>query len=413
MKKTLGLFGIKIVSAVLTYAANAIITNYLSVEDAGYYFLFTTIILLFSGVTKLGFDSTAIREVAIYRSKGDSAGIKHFIFNTLALLTVTSIVLSLPLTGIVFFFIKKNSAIALVGITMLFFTLKEVIAAMLKGLQQYYQAGFIQNSSLPIGLIIFFGFCYITKLKADEFLGYLFCVVLCISAGLIFLYKNKVLPKINLSSFSVKQSFKLIDYNYYMLGLFLLAINWLPNVIVGAFLKVEDVAIFNVMNRTAIIISFIYIAVEGYIAPKIAHHFEKKEDKEIQILLSKVSKLSFAISTVVVAAALITSKFCLKLFGPVYAKNYLLFDILAVAQYINVLTGSGATFLSFTRRQKIVRNVYFITMLLIAIIMPIISSLTGLFYTTVAYALIIIGYNLTLTIIARVKFKTRVSFLVP
>ena len=228
-----------------------------------------------------------------------------------------------------------------------------------------------------------------------------------------FLARNKVL------SFSFKEKIdlraltKTIDPNKYLITISLMAINFLPNILVGSFLNVQSVAVFTVISRTSLIISYVYIAVESYIAPKIASHHVLGEVSEIRRLLVRLSKLSFAVSTVVVFCAIYFSKTIMHFFGKQYTEFYLLFDMMAIAQYLNVLTGSAGTFMIMTNRDVIVRNVYFFTIGGIIVLLPIAGHFGNLTVAVGVYSALIICYNVTLTLIAKFKFDMRSTFLMP
>lgn len=411
MIKTVKLLLVKILSAVLTYSANALITNLLSLKDTGYYFLFITIVTLFSAINKLGLDFSSVKTVSILHSKNDIAAIRTYNYDILAVIVFFGLILCLPLSIVTFFSVHSVSAVLLSGVALILLTMKDVIASILRGIQKYYEAGFIQNSSLPLVLVIIFGFSYWRHLPINPYIAYAACASFCFCTGIFFLHRNQAFSF--KKSFSVQAAKKVINYNKYLISIFFMGITWLPNVLVSIFLDVESVALFNVVNRSAIIISFVYIAVENYIQPKIAAYHDRSEYSELQTLLVKMSKLSFVVSSIVVIGCIAFASLIMGFFGEIYASNSNLFVIMSVAQYLNVITGSAATFMMMTNREVVVRNVYLFTLIGICIIIPFVSYLLNIYYTVLAYAVCLIILNVVLAIIARVKYKTSVSFLIP
>jgi len=413
MKKTFALLFLKIGSAALTYISNALVTRSVSTKDAGYYFLFTTIITIFSGISKLGLDIQSIKKVSVYSTHQKRNELEDYVNNTLLLLILFDLIIALPVISVTYFTIDNKTAIYFVGFALIFYSIKDVIAAMLRGIQQYYQAGFILNSSLPLLLTILLGLNFIFHQKLNIYLIYSISCFFSFFCGILFLLKNKIFKFSFKKDIKIASLTKVINVNKYMITLFLMAINWLPNILVGFFLNVESVAVFNVINRTAVLISFIYIAAENYVSPKIASHFSQGNHRELELLLIKMSKVSFIVSTLVIIGTIAGSKYIMGFFGKNYVPYSSLFVLLAIAQYVNVLTGNAATFMIMTNREKVVKYIYLFTVVAIIILIPLTSSFGNLYYVTISYALVIMLYNIALTVIAKLRYQTRVTFMVP
>ncbi len=413
MKKTFNLLLVKVFSAGLTYVSNALITNSFSTTEAGYYFLFTTLIIIFSGISRLGFEIQSIKVVALHNVHGEKDAIRNYINKTIVLLIIFDLIMAVPLTIVTAYFVKSAVAVYLVGVTMVCFAIKDVISAMLRGLQKYYHAGFILNSSVPLVLTILCGIFFFIKKGYNPYYFFFFGCLFSFVMGTAFLVRNKVLSFSFKDKIDLRALTKTIDVNKYLITISLMGINFLPNILVGTFLNVQSVAVFTVISRTSLIISYIYIAVESYIAPKIASHHVLGEVSEIRRLLVRLSKLSFAVSTIVVFLAIYFSKTIMHFFGKQYTEFYLLFDMMAIAQYLNVLTGSAGTFMIMTNRDVIVRNVYFFTIGGIIVLLPIAGHFGNLTIAVGVYSALIICYNVSLTLIAKFKFDMRSTFLMP
>src|SRR4051812_2191131 len=111
MKKSIILLLIRIAAAILAYVSNFFITHIYNSKDAGYYFLFTTIIIVLSGVTKLGMEFQSLKTISILNSQNDNYKIKSFVYDVIVLLLLSNFVAIVPLIFIVYFTIHNVIAV--------------------------------------------------------------------------------------------------------------------------------------------------------------------------------------------------------------------------------------------------------------------------------------------------------------
>lgn len=143
----------------------------------------------------------------------------------------------------------------------------------------------------------------------------------------------------------------------FVVSLMVVVVNWGPQLISGAFVSSEDVAVFSVSQRAANVVSFILIIANYIVSPIIARHWAEKD----MAALDQLALRSTAYMSIVGAAATLVIMFfsrdIMGLFGQQYRSGGLILSIVALGQFINVATGSVNAMLSMTGHEKALRSV--------------------------------------------------------
>ena len=110
-------------------------------------------------------------------------------------------------------------------------------------------------------------------------------------------------------------------------------------IVVGIFLRPQDVAIYSAAAATSGPVTFPLYAVSALSAPKFAALHAQQRQLEMQALVTNVTRWTFwpslAIALTLVAFGLIV----LRLFGPGFEQGYATLLILTLGQLVNAFTG--------------------------------------------------------------------------
>jgi O-antigen/teichoic acid export membrane protein len=130
---------------------------------------------------------------------------------------------------------------------------------------------------------------------------------------------------------------------------------WSATIILGTHGQASEIGIFQIANRTAMLIAFFLISINTIAAPKFASLYVKGEMQA----LSKTARQSSALMVIAVAPLLaimiIFPESILRLFGPDFGVGAPLLRLLSIGQFINVATGSVGYLLMMTGHERILR----------------------------------------------------------
>jgi O-antigen/teichoic acid export membrane protein len=122
--------------------------------------------------------------------------------------------------------------------------------------------------------------------------------------------------------------------------------------LLGSLHGTEAVGIYNVAKRLAELVTFVLIAVNMSIGPRIATLYAMREIAALQKLVTKSVRLIFWGSLALAAGLLIFSPWVLLIWGTEFAEGYPTLAILVVAQMVNAAMGPVGLVLIMTRHER-------------------------------------------------------------
>lgn len=124
--------------------------------------------------------------------------------------------------------------------------------------------------------------------------------------------------------------------------------------VLGLFLKADDVGTYRVAAQGAMIASFGISAVTMVIAPHLANLYSLGKLNKMQKILTVSARWSLALAVFITLAALFFGKWAIEIiFGKEFLDAYVPLIILCVGQIITVILGSSVTLASMTGHEKI------------------------------------------------------------
>tara|TARA_R110002095_G_scaffold53761_1_gene46540 strand:- start:105 stop:689 length:585 start_codon:yes stop_codon:yes gene_type:complete len=138
-------------------------------------------------------------------------------------------------------------------------------------------------------------------------------------------------------------------------------VQWSGQFMAGAYVSSEALAQLAVAQRTAMLSSFILIAVNLVVAPRFAKLYRDNDMAQLESLAIKSVKLIGLFALPVIGAMLVFPSFLMSLFGAEFTEGAALLQILAIGQFINAMTGSVGFLLMMSGHERDMRNVTLIS----------------------------------------------------
>jgi O-antigen/teichoic acid export membrane protein len=142
----------------------------------------------------------------------------------------------------------------------------------------------------------------------------------------------------------------------FWIALMNLAMNKTATFMLGIWGTKADVGIFAIANRTAMLTSFIMLAVNSIAAPKFAALYKQGDMKTLDSTARNSTKLMTAMVSPLLLVFILFPEKVMKLFGPQFLEGATALMILSVGQLVNVIIGPVGYLLIMSGHEKSFRN---------------------------------------------------------
>jgi O-antigen/teichoic acid export membrane protein len=361
---------IRVLGAISAFVTSIVVARTLGPEQSGYYFLAFAVVAVLATFSRVGLDNTVVRFVGADTTQVRSVmkialtigGIGSSISATLLYIFAE------PLAQHVFFKPDLTAVFQSMSIGVIGLALLTLVGSMLQGLGRVVPSvlltGVILNLSLMVALLFL---SPATAASTARLFGGLSLVTALIGFLLFCRYRPIAV--------GVGIHFRIVLQSCVPLWLFIMmqqVLQWSGQFIAGVYLGSEEVAFLAAAQRTAMLVSFVLVAVNLVVAPKFAELHQKGKLQELEELaLYSVKMIVLFGLPVIVLLVSVPDKIML-LFGVEFSVAGPLLRILAVGQFFNAICGPVGTLLIMTGNERDVRDA---------------SLIAGVFAITVIWAL--------------------------
>ena len=355
-------FVLKGVGALLTLGVYVLLGRLLGPTEAGLYFLALTILTIASILGRIGLDNTVLRFVAGHAATGDWSTVKGVHRKATVLATVASVVATLILVAAApwlstTFFGKPELTpllrwMALAIAPTALFTL---YAQSLQGLKRIADANLVGTVALPLFLLAGLPLLVSRWGTPGATMAYILAALLTVLLG-IWLWRRATPHLRGLPGHSDTAALLDSSVPLFWVSCFQLVITWAPTVTLGAIASSADVGIFATANRAAMLTSFVLLAVNSISAPKFAALHRAGDMATLGRIARQSAKLMALMASPILAIFTLFPARVMRMFGPEFAAGAPVLSILAVGQFINVVTGSVGWLLIMCGHERLMRN---------------------------------------------------------
>jgi len=402
-KRSILLLLFKVLTVVLGFVFTVLITRTLSVEQSGIYLLVFTIVSVLSVVCRLGLDRTIVRFVAIAEDDSDFDLSFSLVFNCLIVVAVVGTIVSSAvylLSDFIALNIFNNNEMSEVlssmSISILGLSVVAFIAFGFQGMSKpVYTVLFrdLLHRLILVGMLVFLAFDDAVGIASLFSIVILFVTALTVLAWFIKARKQRTGGTLLLNSIWRN---KVITSCIPLWAVAVTAelVKWSAQIISGAFVSETELAYFAVAQRVSVLTSLVLIVVNMLVTPKFAVLFKKGLVQKLESLVQDTLKLNLLIAAPVLIAFFVFPNFILSIYGDKFVEGALLLQILAVGQFVNVVTGSVGNILPMSGHEKVMRNIVFISGIFSVLISFILIPVFGVLGAAISTALSISFQNI-------------------
>lgn len=352
-------FVIRVFGAISGFAATFFIARHLGASESGYYFLAFSVVTVISAFSRAGLDNTVLRFAGSAPDLAVNTVLKSLVL-ILALSSFSAFVLyfGAPYFSAVFFSkpelapVLKFMSLGVIGLSTL-----TISAMALQGLRRVSASIFVVN--IAVNLLLILSLYMFVEMSAAE-LAKTYAVssiaVGAVGFGLFYVFR----PRVAKSAISWRELFASCG-PLWIVVIMSQMVQWSGQFMAGAYVSSEALAQLAVAQRTAMLSSFILIAVNLVVAPRFAKLYRDNDMAQLESLAIKSVKLIGLFALPVIGAMLVFPSFLMSLFGAEFTEGAALLQILAIGQFINAMTGSVGFLLMMSGHERDMRNVTLIS----------------------------------------------------
>lgn len=390
-------FFIRSLSALVAFAVNVVIGRYLGAVESGYFFLALSLITILTTFCRMGSENIMLRYISIHYARGENNEMQSIVL----LLLKRTFLFSLVITPILVFsshiiatlFFKQpalENTLIWMGLSTPFFTGYMLLSYSFQGIKKVSHSVVMQGTLLSFLLIIctiIFSPEYSSQLSVIYFLlsvvtfitGYI--VWRKITQGHAVTYTNKAEV--------IKESRPL-----WTVAILQQCIQWGGQFVAGIYVKPEHLAQLAVAQRTSMLISFVLLAVNLVSAPRFASYYHANEIEKLKRYVTNTTRLLVVISLPLVIVILLFAPQIMELFGKDFRDGSMLLRILALGQFVSMVSGSVGYLLMMSGHQKDMRNINIINGILAIILYVVLIPPYGAMGAAIATAIAVASQNL-------------------
>jgi len=371
-------FTMKVAGAGLAFAFNVLLARLLGAEGAGAYFLSLTVLTVGSMVGRFGLDEVLVRRISAdaEQNRWESVRNSHR--------TGMVIAATLGCTVAVFLFFASPwianygfgngdlaEPIALMGVAVVPLILSRLYSQILKALKRIVVFALIRKQGILIAGLSILGTYVLCGLLEWNVTGAVWSFIGGAVAALVVgrytwrqALQNEISGAPSLSSVELSGVSwgAVVSLTRSSINLFWVeALGFFRNkfglLLLGVWATESEVGIYGAALRVALLTSFIQVAINSIVSPKIASLYEAGNHEELE----RVARYAVKVSTILATPPLLMFTFVpdlvLWVFGSEFMTGAVSLTVLAIAQFINVSTGPVGYLLIMTGREKKMRNV--------------------------------------------------------
>lgn len=350
---------VKVLAAGAAFLMNIVVARKLGASESGLFFLGMTIVTLVAAVARMGLDNTLVRFIAAEQAAGNPGAILSIYRQGVRWAAGLAVLCMLALLALVpslttHLFDQPGFAPVLFAMTLAIplLALSTLHAQALQGLKRIAQAMTTLNVCIPMLLL-----AALLALPIDSALHTAWAYIACCGLALLLGYAwwRKAAPYTAPVVHFERST--LIASCMPLWGVMLLAqlIQWSSQLLLGAWGSTTDVALFASALRTAMLTSFVLVAINSIAAPKFAAMHRQGDMQGLRRTALLSVRLMLLAAVPALGIMLLLPEWLMGLFGHEFRAAAPALMILALGQFVNIATGSVGFLLSMSGHERLLR----------------------------------------------------------
>lgn len=385
----------------LAFGGNWLLARLLGPSGVGIYYLAFTTITIAAVLSRIGLNETCVRYASPAFAAGDwatVAGVRRtasrLVLAASAAITAILLIAAPAISVHVFHQPGLTDTLRVIALALVPFALLNINAMMLQSVRHVPAGTLAQAAAIPGAFFILLAFSGIfIATPATAAACYTLATVVAF-AGVHLFWKHGVRhASIAAKHFDPKM---LLRTGFRIMGVnsISLVMTWTDTVCLGIWRPSTEVGLYSIAVRIALLTSLVVSAVNSAVGPKFAQLSAQRNTNALRTLTQRTSLVMTFIAVPVSAVLLIFPEFILGLFGHDFSAAFVVLMILAVGQFVSVVTGALGHLMMMSGHEKSLRNIIIISAVLNVILNVILVPSFGMVGAAIATTISLITMSL-------------------
>ena len=364
-------FANRVVSAVIAFASQVLMARWIGSFQYGILVLVWTTMIIVGGLSCLGFHASVIRFIPEYRQLGRLAELRGVLVSSrLFVLVVSSVIALAGALGVWAFSGRIESYYAVpfvLGMTCLpMVALSDLLQGIARGHSWPLSAMLPTYIVRPVLILAFMALMLAAGLAPDARTGILAAIAATYATSIVQLLGITQRIDAGLPAGPMTMRFGhwlAVSLPIFLVESFFFLLTNADVLMVGYYLRPDDVAVYFATVKTLALVHFVYFAVKAGAATRYAQ-FTHGQPEKLAAFARETVSWTFWPSLVMAAAVLALGEPMLVLFGPEFSAGYPLLFLLVVGVVARAAVGPCESLLTMSGNQNVCAAVYALTLAL-------------------------------------------------
>lgn len=354
---------VKVLAAGAAFLMNLVVARSLGASEAGLFFFGLTLITLLAAISRMGLDNSLVRFVAAEHNQQNSTAVlgvyrKGMLWASGLSLVITGLLLLLnaPLNHWVFSLAGFDQVLWVMAFALPLVALYTLHAQALQGLKRITVAMLTLNVLVPLGVLLVL---LLVPLHNAQQVAWIYVAACAFPLLFGWLCWQRSAPRSSAKPHFDSRVLLASCLPLWGVMLFGQMVQWSSQLMLGVWGSTTDVALFAIAQRTAMLTSFVLVAVNAISAPRFAAMHRQGDMQGLRRTALLSARLMLLAALPIVLFMLLFPEWLMGLFGPEFAAAAPVLMILVLGQFVNIATGSVGFLLSMTGHERQLRlNVF-------------------------------------------------------
>ena len=362
-------FATRVVSAVIAFASQVLMARWIGSFQYGILVLVWTTTIIVGGLSCLGFHASVIRFIPEYRQPGRSAELRGVLVSSrLFVLVVSSVFALMGAVGVWAFSGRIESYYVVpfvLGMTCLpMIALSDLLQGIARGYSWALSAMLPTYIVRPVLILAFMALMLAAGFAPDARTGILAAIAATYATSIVQLLGITQRVDAGLPAGRATMRFGhwlAVSLPIFLVESFFFLLTNADVLMVGFYLKPDDVAVYFATVKTLALVHFVYFAVKAGAATRYAQ-FTHGEPEKLAAFARETAAWTFWPSLLMAAVVLGLGEPMLSLFGPEFSAGYPLLFLLVPGVAARAAVGPCESLLTMSGNQNVCAAVYALTL---------------------------------------------------
>lgn len=298
-----------------------------------------------------------------------------------------------------------------IGLAIPFYTWSLILAGFFKGVRKPATAGLQENGAISLvaaGLLLLSGSYFPAEEQEIGHIGWVYLIAAAVIAAKGQVVIWRWLARSGAAYWQViepeaQHDFRAASRSFFIIGIAVFIQSVLSILIAGKLLSAGELGLFKSAQQIAISVAFVLMVINAIFPPRFASLFHEGKMEALGHTVRKAALLGLVLSSPFMLVCLLVPEWILGLLGDGFAPAANLLRILALAQLVNVATGSVGFLLNMTGYDRTMRSIALLCNSLGLLGFILLPQWLGALGAALALAFVLVAQNLVAMIMVWMK----------